>query len=56
MHNLQLFARITTEEGVSFICSPCPEDTHDNTLNKCTGTKTRLYMQQEEDATKYRNK
>ena len=40
MHNLQLFARITTEEGVSFIFSPRPEDAHDKTLNKCTGTKT----------------
>ena len=40
MHNLQLFARITTEEGVSFIFFTRPEDAHDKTLNKCTGTKT----------------
>ena len=40
MHNLQLFARKTTEEKVSFIFSPRPEDAHDKTLNKCTGTKT----------------
>ena len=54
MHNLQLFARITTEEGVSFIFSPRPEDAHDKHLTNALALKQILYRQQEEADPKYR--